>query len=97
MSDPNRFREVDAEMFLAAWEKAVRAVKERPPLTQAEQEAGWQEDPGGSGLRRILTPASWTTPASSICNRADRRSEATGLTLVYDEVALPLRRRATQS
>ena len=59
MSDPNRFREVDAEMFLAAWEKAVRAVKERPPLTQAEQEAGWQEDPGRGGLRRNTHTGEW--------------------------------------
>jgi hypothetical protein len=49
---PERFERVDPETFLALWEKAVRAVPERPPLTQAEFDAGWREDPGGSSLRR---------------------------------------------
>lgn len=48
-NDPIRFRQVDPQTFRAAWEEAVRAVRERPPLTQAELEAGWRADP--SGLR----------------------------------------------
>jgi hypothetical protein len=57
MSDPERFREVDPETFLAAWEKAVRAVRERPPLTQAEINVGWRED--ASALRWNIRTDEW--------------------------------------
>jgi hypothetical protein len=56
---PARFREVDPTTFLAAWEEAQHAVRERPPLRQAELDAGWREDPGGSGLRRNLITGEW--------------------------------------
>lgn len=51
MSDESEFHEVDPEEFAERWEPAQRAVRERPPFTEAEIEAGWREDPGGSGLR----------------------------------------------
>jgi hypothetical protein len=57
MSDPMRFREVDPDTFSAAWEKAVHAVRERPPLTQAEIDAGWRHD--ASGLRWNIYTDEW--------------------------------------
>ena len=52
-------REVDLGTFLAAWEEAVRAVRERAPLTEAELAAGWRDDPSGSGLRRNEITGEW--------------------------------------
>lgn len=57
MSDPRRFREVDPETFLVALEKAVHTVRDRPPLTRAELDAGWRED--ASGLRWNLNTDEW--------------------------------------
>ena len=59
MSDLTRFREVDAETFEAARSKAIQAVRERAPLTEAELAAGWREDPAGSGLRRNVLTGEW--------------------------------------
>jgi hypothetical protein len=58
MSDEVHFDEVDCETFKAAFEGAARAVRERPPLTQAERDAGWSEDPI-SGLRRNEVTDEW--------------------------------------
>ena len=52
------FREVDAETFAAARKEAIRAVRERTPLTEAELAAGWREDPV-SGLRRNVVTGEW--------------------------------------
>lgn len=59
MSDEIRFRKVGPETFVAAWERAVQAVRERPPLTEAEVAAGWREDPSGSGLRHNEITGEW--------------------------------------
>ena len=59
MSDPVGFRKVDPETFLAAWERAVQALRERPPLTETELTASWREDPSGSGLRHNEITGEW--------------------------------------
>lgn len=51
LEDRRQWRRATLDEFLAAHVRAVTAIEERPPLTAAEQEAGWREDPGGSGLR----------------------------------------------
>jgi hypothetical protein len=45
-----QFRRASKEEFLNARADGVRAIAERPPLTEAEKEAGRDEDPI-SGLR----------------------------------------------
>ena len=52
-------REVDLGTLLAAREEAVRAVRERAPLTEAELAAGWRDDPSGSGLRHNEITGEW--------------------------------------
>jgi hypothetical protein len=59
MSDAISFREVGPGTFLAAWERAVQAVRERPPVTETELTAGWREDPSGSGLRHNEITGEW--------------------------------------
>jgi hypothetical protein len=51
------FREVDLDTYVTLWEKPVRAVEERPPLSQAELDAGWREHPGG--LRENVITGEW--------------------------------------
>jgi hypothetical protein len=58
MNDLPQFRRSDAETFEAAWNKAVRAVRERAPLTKAEIAAGWRED-RLSLLRRNVRTGVW--------------------------------------
>ncbi len=47
------------DAFLRGAAEAERAVVARPPLTAAERAAGWEEDPGGSGLRRNRLTGEW--------------------------------------
>ena len=79
MSDEVRFDEADYETFKAAFEGAARALRERPPLTQTERDAGWSEDPN-SGLHRNEVTDEWDdfTPMTR--------------TLLFDEITpvLPL-------
>ena len=57
--DSTTLQEVDPTTFLEAWEEALHAVRERPPLTQAELDAGWRDDPAGTGLRRNEVTGEW--------------------------------------
>jgi hypothetical protein len=47
------FRRATKEEFMAAQAQAVRAIAERPPLTEQEKEAGWEESPSGLRINRI--------------------------------------------
>lgn len=44
------FRRATAEEFQRAFDQVEKALAERPRLTEAERETGWEEDPW-SGLR----------------------------------------------
>jgi hypothetical protein len=42
-----QFRRASKEEFLNAQAEAVRAIAARPPLTEEEKKAGWEESPSG--------------------------------------------------
>jgi hypothetical protein len=57
MSDASQFREVASETFRKAWERAIRAVRERPPSPKPSPNCGWRED--ASGLRWDVHTDEW--------------------------------------
>jgi hypothetical protein len=57
--DANQFIAVDPKTFLAAWEEAGQAVRERSQLSGATVAGGWREDPSGSGLRQNDATGEW--------------------------------------
>ena len=109
MDDPTPFRAVTRQAFRRAWERAVQAVRTRPPLSPAERAAGWTSDPAGSGLRHNTITGEWDDscfvhlapkrPARPLMNTSNERMLALRTVVKFEhlprgeESALELDRR----